>query len=112
MKISTDVKCKTHKEKILLRNNREGLVMEEDGSIINYYFHKKESKPNLEQLQKMVGGYIEVVTSLDSKYQIVIDEEGKLKGKPFNKDATALLGYGDDELVGDAVILSGKAKLD
>ena len=88
------------------------LVMEEDGSVINYYFSEEESKPNLKQLQKMVGGYVEVVTSLDSKYQIVIDEEGKLKGKPFNKDATALLGYGDDELVGDAVILSGKAKLD
>ena len=93
-----------------MKNNM--LVMEEDGSVINYYFSEEESKPNLKQLQKMVGGYIEVVTSLDSKYQIVIDEEGKLKGKPFNKDATALLGYGDDELVGDAVILSGKAKLD
>ena len=98
--------------KILTDVNREGLVMEEDGSVINYYLHTKESKPNLEQLQKMVGGYIEVVKSPDSKYQIVIDEEGELKGKPFNKDATALYDNPNDELVGDAVILSGKAKLD
>jgi len=93
-----------------MKNNT--LVMEEDGSIINYYFSEEESKPNLKQLQKMVGGYIELVTSPDSKYQIVIDEEGKLKGKPFNKDATALYNNPNDEIVGDAVILSGKAKLD
>jgi len=95
--------------------NKEGLVMEEDGSIINYYFHKKESKPNLKQLQKMVGGYIEVVTAKNGD-QIILDEEGRLKEKPINKDASEhWLGDKWDNdtanIVGDAVILSGKARL-
>ena len=96
-----------------MKNNT--LVMEEDGSIINYYFSEKEDKPTLEQLQKMVGGYIEVVTAKNGD-QIILDEEGRLKGKPLNEDASEYwLGDDWDEynnIVGDAVILSGKAKLD
>ena len=103
-----------------MKNNT--LVMEEDGSVITYYFSEKKDKPNLKQLQKMVGGYIEVVRSADTEKQIVIDEEGKLKGKPINKDATELyVGEAQDDtsamwdydaIVGDAVILSGEAKID
>ena len=47
-------------------------------------------EPTLEEMQKFVGGYIEVVTSADTNSQIVLDEEGKLKGKPINKETTEL----------------------
>ena len=70
-----------------------------------------DKAPNLETLQKMVGGYIQMVESKTGE-QIIIDEEGKLK--PLNMEATKLW-FGDsplyDVLVGDAVVLSGKARL-
>ena len=82
----------------------------------------KDKTPTLEELQEMVGGYIQVVRSADTEKQIIIDEEGKLKGKPINKDATELyVGEAQDDtsaewdydiIVGDVVILSGEAKID
>ena len=78
-------------------------------------------EPTLEQMQKFVGGYIEVVTSADTNSQIVLDEEGKLKGKPLNKEATELYvgeekddtcaGWDFDYIVGDVMVLSGDARL-
>ena len=78
-------------------------------------------EPTLEEMQKFVGGYIEVVTSADTNSQIVLDEEGKLKDKPINKEATELyLGEGPDDtsagwdfdyIVGDVMVLSGDARL-
>ena len=78
-------------------------------------------EPTLEEMQKFVGGYIEVVTSADTNSQIVLDEEGKLKGKPINKEATELYvgeamddtcaGWDFDVIVGDVMILSGDARL-
>ena len=97
---------------VIMRNNT--LVMEQDGSVINYYFSKKEDKPSLEKLQKMVGGYIQVVDAYNGD-QIVMDEEGKMKGKSINYEATKhWIGENAnayDYVVGDAVILSGKARL-
>ena len=78
-------------------------------------------EPTLEEMQKFVGGYIEVVTSADTNSQIVLDEEGKLKDKPINKEATELLigeamddtsaGWDFDYIVGDVMVLSGDARL-
>lgn len=42
----------------------------------------------LEEAQKIVGGYIEVVSSRDRKTIMIVDEEGKLKGYPLNQKAT------------------------
>ena len=45
---------------------------------------RKRTIPNeLESLQKIVGGYIEVVTTADD-LGIICNEEGKLKGLPYN----------------------------
>ena len=78
-------------------------------------------EPTLTEMQKFVGGYIEVVQSSDTKHDIVLDEEGKLKGKPLNKEATELYlgeeqddtsaGWDFDYIVGDVMILSGDARL-
>ena len=69
----------------------------------------KDKAPNLEELQDMVGGIIQVI-QLEDK-QIIVDEEGKQKGKEFNLEATELWNVGYDLIVGDAVVLSDKAVL-
>ena len=78
-------------------------------------------EPTYEEMKKFVGGYIEVVESSDAKHDIILDEEGKLKGKPINKEATELYlgeeqddtcaGWDFDYIVGDVMILSGDARL-
>ena len=65
-----------------------------------------DKAPTLAEMQKFVGGYIEVVYASNGD-QIVLDEEGRLKGKEIN--------IVDDEvanIVGDALILKGKARLE
>lgn len=65
------------------------------------------SKKNLSAMQRLVGGYIEAISG--SGWTAYCDEEGKLKGKEFNRRASALalaLGwnfYPGDSLVGDVV---------
>jgi len=79
-----------------------------------------DKEPTLEELQKLVGGYIEVY-DVDSM-QIVLNEEGRLIGLPVNKKAMDYLqkelnsniktgGFKISTLVGDVVILKGKGKL-
>lgn len=61
----------------------------------------------LEELYKLIGcDMIEVVYPLyDSNIIIVIDEEGKLKGKDINYAATIMWGgAGYDALVGDVIV--------
>ena len=75
-----------------------------------------DKAPTLEEMQKFVGGYIEVVYASNGD-QIVLDEEGRLKGKEINKEASEYwLGDNWDNhvanIVGDAMILKGKARLE
>ncbi len=49
-----------------------------------------ESPLRLEDLQKIVGGYIEVVT--EGKTQFVCDEEGRIKGKAVNPAFPTFVG--------------------
>lgn len=58
----------------------------------------------LKDLQRLVGGYIEIVPprGLPSPYVLVCDEEGLLKQKPVNVIGTTLYG---DPIVGDIVIM-------
>ena len=74
-------------------------------------------QPTLQELQKAVGGYIEVlyIRWMDRPAMMVLDEEGKLAHKryPVNAKAThtaqATAGIaGDDVIVGNVVILVGK----
>ncbi len=58
---------------------------------------------SLKSLQGAVGGYIEIVNAPNGKL-IVLDEEGKLKGKAVNLVATRLYGNPNDVIVGDVVI--------
>ena len=90
-------------------------VMSEDGSYITIYLSDEDGEPTLKAMQEAVGGYIEVVYA-ENGDQIIIDEEGRLKGKPINEDASEhWLGDRWDNdtanIVGDAIVLSGKARL-
>ena len=90
-------------------------VMSEDGSYITIYLSDEDGEPTLKAMQEAVGGYIEVVYA-ENGDQIILDEEGRLKGKPINEDASEhWLGDRCDNdtanIVGDAIVLSGKARL-
>jgi hypothetical protein len=63
---------------------------------------------SLQELQAMVGGWIEVVYLPDSRL-MVIDEEGKLKDYPRNEQATRLAAsrlFRGDYIAGTAVIVT------
>lgn len=53
----------------------------------------------LENLQRYVGGYIETVT-IGSNWTIICDEEGRLKGKPYNCTVCGVDFVGDIVFVG------------
>jgi hypothetical protein len=68
----------------------------------------EDKKPTLEKVQKLVGGFVEMVHSpTDPDIQILVNEEGLLDGLPFNEEATKMCGTG---IVGPAVVLKGNAR--
>ena len=56
-----------------------------------------DKEPTLEELQKLVGGYIEVY-DVDSM-QIVLNEEGRLIGLPVNKKAMDYIEKDFDKII-------------
>jgi len=67
---------------------------------------------SLAELQTLVGGYIEVVRTVDDRF-MVINELGKLKGLELNIPATRLYKYGRrDVIVGNAVVVDTMLELD
>ena len=46
-------------------------------------------EPDLKAAQEFVGGYVEGITFPNGDY-LIINEEGKLKGLPYNPEASAL----------------------
>lgn len=65
----------------------------------------------LEELQEAVGGFIEPIR-LPCGDELILDEEGKIKGKSMNGRASVLLaaagGLPDDYVAGDAVRMSAR----
>ena len=45
---------------------------------------------SLEELQSIVGGYIEIVHLDDDEFIMVVNEEGRLLGLPSNHDASSI----------------------
>lgn len=80
------------------------LIIKTDGSVSE--FKPAGKRITLEEMQKIVGGYIEML-HLDgrSKKVLVVNEEGKLKNLPINHKAT-LMAKSDwiqDIIVGDVI---------
>lgn len=59
----------------------------------------------LEWLQEQVGGLIECVYPFDDPVGVICDEEGKLKGKPFNRGILDENGELNDILVGTFLVV-------
>ena len=75
---------------------------------------KKEEQPNLEQAQEFVGGLVERV-ELRNGDVMLIDEEGKLKQKNINVDATVHFyeSFGPvDVIMGDVILIKKNALTD
>ena len=60
------------------------------------YGHSTSVSNTLENLQRNVGGYIETVTLV----LVVCDEEGLIKGKPYNCHYAGIGFYGDILILG------------
>jgi hypothetical protein len=64
-------------------------------------------KFQIEELQKLVGGYVERV-KLPFDQRLIVDEDAKLKGKPMNQSASLVLhramGGETVPIAGDAVV--------
>ena len=65
----------------------------------------KGKKPTLKEMQDIVEGYIEVVSTNDGRL-MVINEEGKLKNLEPNHVATELFVPGMDIIVGNAIVMN------
>lgn len=65
---------------------------------------KNGSDFQLEELQAIVGGYIEIVPAKQRGLILVIDEEGKLKNKKFNMKATLAAGFLIKGLFADIIV--------
>ena len=61
--------------------------------------HVIEVKHDLEELQRIVGGYIEMVP-LFPNLVALCDEDGRLKGSPYNCELCGILFVGTILLVG------------
>lgn len=84
-------------------------LIKPDGSVEPY--PPKGKTYTLEELQKAVGGYIEILHPPDPKLLMVVNEEGKLKGLPNNDEATRLMGENllpGDYIVGNALVCWNK----
>ncbi len=84
-----------------------------DGAVVTEYERIEVEKcPSLKELQEMVDGLIELVQVKynDKMCDMIIDEEGLLKGKAHNRPASRFMqdaydGYG--HIVGKALVFEG-----
>jgi len=63
---------------------------------------KKGKSFTLKEMQTIVGGYIEIL-GVDDDTCLVVDEEGKMKNKKVNVNATWFTGGVFGPLVGDVL---------
>ena len=82
-----------------------GKIYKTDGTTIAVE-PKNGTDYSLEELQEIVGGYIEVLPLNDDEI-MVLNEEGKILGLDLNDNATELIseaGMWDDFIVGDVLV--------
>lgn len=74
-----------------------------DGTTIEVH-PKNGTDYTLDELQQMLGGYIEIVPAYKDGYILVVDEDGEAKGLPRNGRATDLADINLwDYIKGDAL---------
>ena len=86
-------------------------------------YRLSDAPPSLKEMQRMVGGYVELVTRWNAfnaegepiPHQLFANEEGRLMGLPYNAEASELWaqvagsGVASCALVGNCVLLLGPA---
>jgi len=76
-----------------------------------------KNKLDISELQKLVGGYVEVINLPNNKTNLICNEDGKMFGLAKNSVATNMLheNYPHtkdvDWVVGDVIILHGNARI-
>lgn len=73
-----------------MSENRIRVIIKRPGEPYGHAFNIVNS---LETLQHIVGGYIETVT-LGSDWTIICNEEGRLRGLPFNCEVCGVMFVG------------------
>jgi hypothetical protein len=58
---------------------------------------------SLEELKRIVGGFVEILQLEEPGKLLIINEEGDIENLPFNGLATEM--YKHDRIVGDAVVV-------
>ena len=83
-------------------------IIKTDGTRLNVE-PKNKTDFQLEELQKIVEGYIEILP-LSSTQIMVVNEEGKLNGMPYNHLATltAYMAGIKDVIMGNVLVCDSK----
>jgi len=88
-----------------------GKIIKTNGEITDY-FPTNKIEFSLEELSSAVGGHIEIVTTMDEKHYMILNEEGKLNDLPINHKATEMFSGNKngfrDMIVGDVVLCTSK----
>ena len=93
-----------------INKNDTPKIYKTDGSVTDVQ-QAKGKYFSLEELQKIVGGYIEIIYLGQTGLVMVMNEEGKLDGLPINELASEIAqGYIQryDKIVGDVLVCSQK----
>lgn len=92
--------------------DRLGMKSNETGTAKTIY--ETEKRLTLDMMQKVVGGYIELINLPKSSRQMIVNEDGAMRGLLPNLEASNLFakekGY-CHMIQGDVIILSDKARL-
>lgn len=87
---------------------RHAYVIQPDGTVFERLPHNGKVF-TLVELQNIVGGFIEIVALADGS-EMVLNDEGKLLGLPYNEKATLLFNAGGrvwfDPIVGTVLVCS------
>ena len=83
-----------------------GVIYQTNGNIIEKTFSK--SNISLKDMQNIVKGHIEFVYLLKDNLVMVVNEQGKIMGLPFNAKATKLVKECNikDIIVGDVLVIN------
>jgi hypothetical protein len=93
--------------KLDLTDMVKGTVYKSNGKIEDKSFSKKNV--TLKEMQEVVGGYIEFLY-LKNNLVMIVNEEGKMIGLPYNPKATLLVQENNinEIIVGDVLVVNQK----
>ena len=71
-------------------------------------FEHEQDKPSLDAVKEIVGGWVQLLPCpRHPDWQMLVNEEGKLQGLPYNQEASDICSK---DIVGHAVLLKGAAR--